>query len=221
MAATHGLARRVVVQASVSGRDNAVTLDAAEALGAARAECVAGPEDDLAALARRGCVGLCFNIARGNGAPVEAMEAVAARVADLGWHLQIYARPEMLGALMPRLLALPVPLVLDHWGSARAGEPASWQPVLWLLGAGRAWCRLSGTRAGATPEEVGPPARRLVAGAPGRCVWGTVWPHARHARPADVPEDAALLEALQDWVPEERDLDAVLVRNPARLCGFA
>jgi len=220
MADSLGLVRRVVVQASVSGRDNAVTLDAAEALGEARAVCVAGAGDDLAALARRRCVGLRFNLVSGNGAPLEAMEAVAARAADLGWHLQVYAAPEALAALMPRLLALPVPLVLDHCGGARAREPESWEPALRLLGAGRAWCKLSGTRAGAPLAEVAPLARRLFAEAPERCVWGTDWPHTQRARPEDVPEDASLLDALQDWFPAERDRRAVLVENPARLYGF-
>jgi predicted TIM-barrel fold metal-dependent hydrolase len=220
MARSLGLTRRVVVQASVSGTDNAVTLDAAARLGAARAICVAAPGADDAALARAGCVGLRFNIVSGNGAPTEALEETARRAAEYGWHLQFFATPEALEALMPRLLALPLPIVLDHMGGARAREPRSWEPALRLLGSGRAWVKLSGTRAGAPLAEVGPLARRLLAEAPERCIWGTDWPHTQRSRAEDVPEDAALLDALDDWLPDPTRRHAVLVDNPARLYGF-
>ncbi|MBY0336715.1 MAG: amidohydrolase family protein [Acetobacteraceae bacterium] len=225
MAGTLGLTRRVVVQASVYGTDNEVTLDAVARLGEARAVCVVDEGFDDAALKRlraRGTVGLRFNAVSGNGTPVEQLEALARRAAAFGWHVQIFARHAALAEMLPRLMALPVPLVLDHMGGADARDPATLEPALRLLEAGRAWVKLCGYRASRPPyADLAPLARRLVAAAPGRCVWGTDWPHTQFATPAEMLDDGRLLDWLEDWVPDEGSRHAILVDNAARLYGFA
>ena len=221
-AAVLGLERRVIVTASVSGTDNAVTMDAVRRLGRAqsRAIVVVDEASDLAALAAGGAVGVRFNAVSGNGASLDALEALARRIAPLGWHIQVFTQD--LPALAGRLAALPVPVVLDHMGGAQAADgpdgPAM-RALLRLLEGGNAWVKLSGYRSAPAPYGgVDALAQRLLAAAPERCVWGTDWPHTGFRSEAEMPDDGTLLDWLHDWTGG--DWDRVLVGNPARLYGF-
>lgn len=227
MLATLGLERTVIVQPSVYGTDNRATLAAVAAIGAARARAVVVVDDDtdaaaLAAMHAAGARGVRFNLVSGNGAPREQLAAVAARIAPLGWHLQVFTRE--LATLAPALAGLPVPLVLDHMGGvvAAAGIASPDGQALLRLLDGGAWVKLSGYRssAGAPYADVAPLARALLAAAPDRCLWGTDWPHPQFETPDQVPDDGQLLDLLGEWAPEEAARHAVLVDNPARLYGF-
>lgn len=125
MADTLGIQRMVVVQASVSGTDNAVTLDAVRQFGVQRARAVVVINDsfDDAALRRmhdQGARGVRFNIFSGGGTPEDQLEALARRLAPLGWHIQVYAEGEKIEALAPVLARLPVDVVIDHCGGVKA-----------------------------------------------------------------------------------------------------
>jgi predicted TIM-barrel fold metal-dependent hydrolase len=230
MAGTLGLTRRVVVQASVYGTDNRVTLDAVQGLGRADTRAVvvvddAADEAALRAMAELGAVGVRFNAVSGNGTPVAQLEALARRIAPLGWHLQLYAKGPALIEMAPRLAALPVPVVLDHLAGAPAAEgpdSAAMRAALTLLETGRAWVKLSGYRAGSPPYAgIAALAQRFLREAPERCVWGTDWPHTQFATPAEMLDDGLLFDWLLDWVEEDEALlHRVLVRNPAALYAF-
>ena len=94
--------------------------------------------------------------------------------------------------------------------------------LLRLLDTGRAWVKLSAPchadGAGAPGHaDVRALARRLVAHAPDRCLWGSNWPHpGRTPR----PDNRALLALLEDWAPDARTRRRILAENPARLYGF-
>lgn len=230
-----GLERTVVVQPSIYGTDNAVTLDAVEALGRDRARAVVVVDEsfDLPALrsmAARGACGVRFNAVSGNGTPLEQLEALADRLAQLGWHLQLYAHAAEMLALEPVLARLPCPLVIDHMGGVKVAEGGAdspgFQALLRLLrggGASPVWAKLCGYRAsaaGAPYADVAAMARAMIAAAPDRCVWGTDWPHPSFHRPEEVPDDGVLLDALGAWAPDAAQRQAILVDNPARLYGF-
>lgn len=230
MAGTLGLARRVVVQASVYGADNRVTLDAVQRLGREDTRAVVvldetAEEDALAAMAAQGAVGARFNAVSGNGAPLARLEALARRIAPLGWHVQLYLTGGALLEIAPRLATLPVPVVLDHMAGARAEEgpesPAM-RVALRLLEGGRAWVKLCGYRASRPPYgDLAPLARRFLAAAPERCLWGTDWPHTQFATEAEMLDDGLLFDWLLDWVEEDEALlRRVLVANPAALYAF-
>ena len=79
-----GIGRMVVVQASVYGTQNAVTLDAAAQFGLHRARAVAVIDDSFSPAALRGMHeagvrGVRFNMVSGNGTPEDQLEALARR----------------------------------------------------------------------------------------------------------------------------------------------
>lgn len=226
MANTLGLTRRVVVQASVYGTDNAVTLDAVAQLGRADTRAIVVVDEDapLQAMAEAGAVGVRFNAVSGNGTPVDQLEALARRIAPLGWHIQLFMKGETLVELAPLLAALPVPIVLDHLAGARAADgpnSAAMDAACRLLDTGRAWVKLCGYRAGRPPyDDLAPLARRFLAAAPQRCVWGTDWPHTQFTTPEKMLDDGLLLDWLDEWLPGEDARQRVLVDNPAKLYAF-
>ena len=226
MAEKLGLERMVVVQASVSGTDNAVTLDAVKSFGIERARAVVVVDDsvteaELRAMHARGARGVRFNAVSGNGTPVAQLEALAARIAPLGWHIQIYAKSDAMLAMAPTLARLPVEVVLDHMAGAPAAEgpdsPTA-RAVLALLEGGKAWVKLSGYRASAPPwADLAPLARAFYAARPDRCVWGSDWPHTQVHDAADMYDDAVLLNWLADWFPDPLDRQRILVDNASAL----
>lgn len=230
MAQTLGLTRRVVVQASVYGTDNAVTMDAVAQFGQDNARAVVVVDDaaspaELRRLADAGAVGARFNAVSGNGTPVDQLESLARRVADLGWHIQLYMKGDVLAALAPRLAQLPVPLVLDHMAgvdAAHGPDGAHLAAALRLMETGRVHVKLCGYRASRAPyADLAPIARRFVAVAPGHCVWGTDWPHTQFLTGAEMLDDGLLLDWLFDWVPDAGTRHRILLENPAALYGFA
>jgi D-galactarolactone isomerase len=60
-------------------------------------------------------------------------------------------------------------------------------------------------------------AKKLVKAAPERMLWATNWPHPNEKHP---PDEAALLDLLLDWAPDEATHRKILVDNPAALYGF-
>ncbi|MCS6891539.1 MAG: amidohydrolase family protein [Rhodovarius sp.] len=224
-----GIERMVVVQPSVYGTDNACSLDAAARFGLDRARVVAVIDERADAAALRtlhegGVRGVRFNAVSGNGTPLEQLELLARRIAPFGWHIQLYAEGRQLPELAPRLLALPVEVVIDHMGGVRTADgldAPGFCALLRLLESGRAWVKLCGYRIsslGPPFADVAPFARALLAAAPERCVWGTDWPHPSLSE--WMPEDGQLFDLLGQWAPSEAERRRVLVENPARLYGF-
>ena len=228
LAETVGLQRMVVVQASIYGTDNAVTLDAIAQFGLHRARGIAVIDDsfDDTALRRlqdQGIRGVRFNMVSGNGTPQDQLISLARRVAPLGWHIQIYADGAKMLEIGPLLATLPVEVVIDHCGGVKAAlgvQHPQFQALLRLMDSGRAWMKLSSYRAssiGAPYADVAANVKALAAAAPDRCVWGTDWPHSQ-MDPA--PEAGGLLDQFFEWVPDAAVRQKVLVDNPARLYGF-
>jgi predicted TIM-barrel fold metal-dependent hydrolase len=221
-----GVERHVLVQPSTYGFDNALHLAALDQAGArARMVAVVPPDAspaDLRAMAARGVVGARANLVQGIPLKPADVAPLARTLAEVGWHLQVFATADTIAALAPVLRASPVEVVFDHFAqlplAAWAAHPA-WGVVMDLLQAGRGWVKLSSPYSldQADPFRVGALARALVAAAPERLVWGTNWPH---PNATVMPDDAALLDALAGWAPEEAIRRAILADNPARLYRF-
>lgn len=226
-----GLGRTVVVQPTAYGLDNACTLDAVAALGPARGRAVvvvtpATPAAELARLHAAGARGARAFMLRGGVVPWEDLPALAAHVAPLGWHVQLQFDGAELVEREAMLRELACPIVIDHIGRFERPVPPDAPEVralLRLLETGRVWVKLSspyGVSRSGPPgyADVAAIARALIQAAPERLVWGSNWPHPNAPEPK--PDEAALLNLLAEWCPDEAIRRAILVDNPARLYGF-
>ena len=83
------------------------------------------------------------------------------------------------------------------------------------------WVKVSGAErisaAGPPFRDAVPFARKLIAAAPDRTLWGTDWPHPNVRWE---PDEADLVDLLPEF-GDAAALQRVLVDNPARLYGFA
>jgi predicted TIM-barrel fold metal-dependent hydrolase len=248
MAALHRalhVRRVVIVTPSVYGTDNSATLYGMKARGAdARGVAViddATPEAELDAMATAGVRGIRLNLATGgDNDPALArrrFQAALARATPRNWHIQIFTNLAVIAGLKEQVLAAPVPIVLDHFGGARAAlGPAQpgFADLVALVGSGKAYVKISGAYRASTqaPDypDAAPLARALIAANPERIVWGTDWPHTNSTTPAgrkitDVTplfaiDDGRLMNQLADWAPDPATRKAILADNPARLYGF-
>nr|WP_301342043.1 amidohydrolase family protein [Achromobacter mucicolens] len=234
MAALHahlGIERAVVVQANCHGSDHRALLDAlARSAGRYRGVALLGADATAAsvkALHEGGVRAARFNfVPHLGGAPDPAVfDHVVALIAPLGWHLCLHVDGAMLPELLPRLLALPVPFVVDHMGRLKASDgldsPAM-RALLSLADVDAAWVKVSGIdriAAGRRPFAEGIPfVRTLVQAMPDRTLWGTDWPHPNVA--GDMPDDGELVDTFFEACPDAGLRQRVLVDNPARLYGF-
>ena len=228
-----GTSRAVVVQPAAYGIDNAVTLDAIEQLGQDKARGVAVlhpnvTDAQLEKLHAGGIRGLRFSQHDHNTAvtTAEMIEPLARRVNELGWHVQLHLRGQQIVDMADLINRLEVELVFDHL--ARVPQPNAVQHAAMgvigaLLDKGRTWVKLSGpyldTQTGSPRyADMKPVAKAYVKRAPERLVWGSDWPHPTERDTK--PDDAVLLDLLQEWVPDEATRRKVLVDNPAKLYGF-
>jgi len=163
------------------------------------------------------------------GATTAVMEALAARIAPLGWHLEInIAKPDDWVALEPRLARLPVPLVFDHMGRPRgaAGLDQPGFKVVRRLLTERddcwtkvsSFCRLSDAGPPDYPD-MRPFVQAVLHDRADRCVWGTNWPHP--GLTGFMPNDADLLDLLESWIPRDNMRVPLYAANAAKLYRFS
>ncbi len=240
-----GIDRVVVVHPSPYGADNRIGMDALERLGKTRARAVAVIDArttaaELQRMHDAGTRGARANLSTaGIGDPDAAwriLDETARRIGSLGWHLQTFTSLAVIDALGDKLMSLPVPLVIDHFGGLRA-ERGMTQPgfamLRRLVASGRAYVKLSAAyRSSTLPDaaDLAPFPRALLADNPERCVWGTDWPHPGGAKrtgpsrdeiePFQPIDDGAALNRLATWCDNETTLRRVFVENPARLYDF-
>ena len=237
------LDRVVIVHPSIYGTDNSATLDGMRRLGRARARGVAVIDERISAaalddMASAGMVGIRVNLETVGEVDPKAsarqLQAAAELAKDRLWHLQVYTRLPVIAALAEQLHALPVPLVIDHFGGARAElglQQPGFDTLLALLRSGNTYVKISGCyrSSSATPDyaDTAPLAQALIAANPERVVWGTDWPHpdAGRGRPRDVTpyypiDDGHVMNLLARWAPDPAVRKKILVDNPARLYGF-
>ena len=228
-----GTSRAVLVTPSTYGANNEPMLGGLQALGDAGRgiAVISGQEGDeaLRRLDAAGVRGIRVNLSHGRTNDEGAIARLAAKVAPLGWHLQLLMPTEQLVRLAPVLRELPTEVVFDHFARIAPQdferEPAH-ALVLELLGARRAWIKLSGgylVSATASVEDraLDALARSFIEAAPERVVWGSDWPHATaSAGKQPMPDDARQVDRLADWAGSARTLHAILVDNPASLYGF-
>src|SRR3989338_3950920 len=103
-------------------------------------------DKELERLHRAGFRGVRVNLFAKSGLMLDDLEATAARIAGLKWHVQLHADARNLGELVPRLRKLPVDVVFDHMGHVPAAAGVSdpgFQAMLGLMKEGHFLAKLS------------------------------------------------------------------------------
>lgn len=234
-----GISRGVVVQPSVHGLDNTVTLEAIKKsngrfLGVARIDDKT-TKDELQRLRDAGIRGVRFNLLnrpQGN-VKLDVFDRTLERAAQLGWSVDLHIDPKNLLEQEKRIRALPTAVVIDHMARvnpAEGLEQPAFQLLLDLLKDQKFWVKVTGADKlcrsdvhsyfGLPFVDVIPFARALIAAAPNRIIWGTDWPHSNNFAPGKTPNDGDLLELLAQFAPDEATRRKILVDNPAALYGF-
>jgi 2-pyrone-4,6-dicarboxylate lactonase len=229
-----GFTRNVIVQASCHGSDNAATLDAiARSQGKARGVAMVDPaitQRELDRLHDGGIRGVRFNFLKrlvDDSAPGQELLELAGRLPS-GWHAVIYFEADMLGELRDFIVALPVPVVVDHMGRPDVTQGADGPDMkafralldsredIWF----KPTCpdRLDAIKEGGGGDpwdNFAAAVAPLVADYPDRCIWGTDWPHPNMQD--EVPDDGHLVDMIPR-IAETTDLQQrLLVTNPERL----
>ncbi len=228
-----GTTRTVVVTPRNYYTDNRVTLDAIERLGHANTRGVAVLRADVTDATLRtlhdgGIRGIRFSLytPANAAATFEMVEPLAARIHEMGWHVQLHWTADQIAAHEDMLMRLPCTIVFDHMG--RLPQPQSIAHpghaiIKRLLDRGHTWVKLSGPyldsklgRAG-DYRDIDAVAQSWITAAQDRMVWGSDWPHPTEN---DKPDDAALLDLLGRWTSEASIIQKILVDNPAQLYAF-
>ena len=233
MLSTLGLERAVIIQPSVYGTDNSVTLSAIkESPIPCRGVAVIDEtisDDEIAQLDRAGIRGIRLNlvdVASPSGEmPLEIARRLADRIAPHGWHTEFLVHVDDHPDFDAMFADFPTDIVLGHLGYMRPDKDIThpgFRALLRLMQDGRCWVKLTGPyriSAGGLPYPgVTETARALVDCAPDRIVWGSDWPHVMVSKP--MPNDGNLCDLLADWAPDAAVRQKILVDNPARLYGF-
>jgi len=230
LAALHrhlGLSRAILVQASCHGTDNSAMLEGiAWSKGAWRGVAMVAKsvtDQELQRLHLGGARGVRFNFVKHlGGAPdLKAVASVAARIAPLGWHLQLHLDAADIPEHRGFLNGLPLPFIIDHMGrvEARLGlEQPAFLQLLELMKNERAWVKVSGpervSSAGRPFHDAIPFARALIAAAPDRVLWGTDFPHPNVKW---MPNDGELVDLFAKVCDDEGIRRRILVDNPTKL----
>lgn len=223
-----GLTHGVLVHPSAYGDDVRLLSSALAAHANLRGVVVARPETfaSVRDLRDRGVRALRFSHRSGAGAnfsgsaSFDDLLALAPRIAEAGYHAELWTDCKSLPGIDAALRALPFPVVIDHMGGfdvdAGVDEPG-FRTLRSLLADGRAWVKLCAYRnlLNAADVERGKPFHdALIRANPDQLVWGSDWPH---LRVVPEPDTAGLLDLLRRWVADDALVARILETNPARL----
>jgi 2-pyrone-4,6-dicarboxylate lactonase len=226
-----GIDRGVVVQAAAHGFDNSAATDLiADKQGRYVGVALVPHTADAAELKRldeQGFRGVRFNYMRhlGPPPPIEEVIRLGAKLAPLGWHLQIHMDSSLIDQMTPPLQRSPVPVVIDHMGRIDASkglDQAPFKSLLRLLEDKRFWVKVSGaeraSQEGEPYADAVPFGRKLVEQFGDRVLWGTDWPHPNLK---SIPDDGILVDLIAQMASSEAQRQALLVDNPQRLYRFS
>lgn len=226
-----GLQRGVLVHSTCHGSDHASLLDFLEA-GRGRYRGVAlisadTPQDEIEQLDAAGVCGFRLHFAPhlGEEPSRTTIDEVLERVGDRGWHTEVHLSGSGISDNAALLRSLPGKVVIDHMARVDISAGLDTGPIrdlFGLLDTGNVWVKVSGID---RLSVTGPPyddavelARRLVAHAPDRTLWGTDFPHPNIVGAS--PDDGLLVERLADIVADDAQLRQLMVTNPTEFFGF-
>lgn len=224
-----GIERGVVVQSAAHGFDNSAAADLlADKKGSYVGVALTPVNVDMSKLKQlheQGFRGVRFNYFQqlGGGPPIAEVMKLSAKLASLGWHLQLHLDCSVISNMATELKFSAVPVVIDHMGrvdASRGLDQTGFVNLLKLLEDKRFWVKVSGleraSRVGAPYNDAVPFARRLVAECGERAIWGSDWPHPNLD---GIPDDGLLVDLIAEFT-DEKQRQALLVDNPMKLYKF-
>ncbi|WP_407792393.1 amidohydrolase family protein [Pigmentiphaga litoralis] len=231
------LDRAVVVNGTAYNRDSRILYDALQGhRDRLRGIAVLDPDTttdaELDRLHAAGVRGIRINLYKKDGklaylggSGMQAFDVLAPRIAERGWHAQVWINVADLPDLHSHFSKVPIDIVVDHMGRfvPSAGvEERGFRLLCDLVAEGnRYWTKISGadrmTETGAPYLDIDPFARALIAANPDRLVWASDWPHVNHAA---MPLDVDLLNLVSRWTDDEVVIRKILSDNPQRLYDF-
>jgi predicted TIM-barrel fold metal-dependent hydrolase len=238
--------RVVLVQPSVYGTDNACLVDALGQLGKqARGIAVIDSSfssQQLDDLAGAGVVGVRINLEVGKdrnfNLAVARLEQTVDTLRGKPMIIQVYAALPILDELATRIQVQPHPVVIDHFGLAKAAdgpEQFGMSALVAMMQSRKVFVKLSGPyqislqKPGyADTAQIG---STLVDAAPDQVIWGSDWPHTggserpANAKPTDIEpfrkeDEAHNFSLVKSWAPQPAQRHKLLVDNATKLFGF-
>jgi 2-pyrone-4,6-dicarboxylate lactonase len=226
---TLGIERGLIVQATPYGTNHDLLCDLLAQEPTYIGVAILDDETsdrELARLHDAGVRSARFNFAKflGMAPSRETFKRSVARISDMGWVVKLHAVADEYLEYADLFRPLKLPTVIDHMGHFYFKDGMD-QPVIpfldEMLRKENVWIMLSNadrrSALGAPYDDALPFARRFIAAAPERCIWGTDWPHTHYQ--GAMPNDAALLELLYRFAGDEATARRILVDNPNRLWG--
>ena len=185
----HGVLFGVIAAPSFLGSYNDYTLDALRRHRRLRATAIVEPEIDiysLRAMDADGIVGIRFSLRDYKDVPdlgSPAYRRLLRRIADLDWHVHIYAEGERIAALAPVLIESGVKLVIDHYGNpnpAQGENSPGFQAALRAMQSGRCWVKVSAPYRSQGCDHRALAAKLVAEAGPERLLFGSDWPFVGH-----------------------------------------
>jgi predicted TIM-barrel fold metal-dependent hydrolase len=222
----HGVLFGVHAAASFMGPYNDYTLAALARYPRLRGTAIVDPSIspyELKAMDAAGIVGIRFSLRDYKTTPdlgsIE-YQRLFRRVAELNWHVHVYAEGERIAALTDQLLAANVNIVIDHYGNPVPELGASspgFQAALRAIGSGRGWVKLSAPYRSAGCDHAALAARLLAEGGPERLLFASDWPFVGHESKVSYRQ---MVESFAQVVPDPVTRERI-GRTAARLYKFA
>lgn len=225
-----GFTRAVLVQGGCYGKDHSALLNAI----ARRPESRRGvgtvdmstSNSELRSLCQAGICGARFSFMKHLGPSVtwEDVTQLAARIAQIGWHVDLHVDTDSLLTNWQSIDALPSTVVIDHMArlDAEAGlEQVAYETLCRVLARPNRWVKVSGIDRVSGPNGYNAGlamARDLFTRFPKNCLWGTDWPHPNSRY--GVPSDAELIGYISTIATSEAEMKTLLQTNPENLYQF-
>jgi len=235
--AENRISRGVIVHGEGAGEDNNVTFDALKRFPEKlRATAILSPsvtDRRLDEMTDVGFRAVRLTMIRQNGVPLSTkgtsfrdFKQLAPRLAERGWHAELWIECSDLEAAAPELEKFSTPYVVDHMCRTMAAKGAGhpdYQKFLDRLRSGRYWTKISGadrnTNAGRPYEDTRQFVDEILRAAPDQVVWGSDWPHVGHTAETR-PLMSDLVGLLRSCAPSPALLNKIMIANPKRLYGF-
>jgi D-galactarolactone isomerase len=224
-----GIVRFVAVQALGYGIDNRRCLDAVQRFNGQARAVVTLPDEvsdaELGRLHKLGARGVRFLGNQVSSFSWTSVETMAARISELGWHVQLQFGGTQIAELEQTLLKLPGKIVFDHYGrhlDRSFPDSATGRVLSRLLERGSCWLKLSAPyliSESQDPEmpDVAVMAKALVQAYPERLLWGSDWPHVGQPGGHD---DGSLLSLAIQWVNDATTRKRIFETNAIELYQF-